>query len=245
MDNTVKSTHFENKNLSTDTSGFAKLFDFYGPESGKFPEEIIISDNWLYGHNYSGGAYDYGLIYKIKTDGSGLMKIAFDGTKAYGLVLSGSLLYGATRYAGTYNGGVLYKINTDGTGFTILYNFQKEFDYPVFNLIISGNIIYGHVFDNIEGSGYIFKINTDGTGFTKLSEISNFPYADLLLYDNYLYGITWGGSSASGEIFRLKNDMEPDFLLYILLTIRKMGKMLIIHLLLLVTRETVQLKAEA
>lgn len=206
IDNTDISKYPENKSLSLETYGFAKIFDFYSPESGKWPEEIIVSDGWLYGHNYSGGAYDYGLIYKIKTDGSGLMRIAFDGTKAFGLVLSGSELIGATRYAGTYDGGVLYKINTDGTGFAILYNFQKEFDYPVYNLIISGDIIYGHVFDNIEGAGYIFKINTDGTGFAKLSNISNFPYADLLLYDNYLYGVTYGGSSASGEIFKLKND---------------------------------------
>ena len=206
IDNTDKSTYPENKNLSLETYGFAKIFDFDGPESGKWPEEIIISDNWLFGHNYSGGAYDYGLIYKIKTDGSGLLRIAFDGTKAFGLVLSGSELIGATRYAGTYDGGVLYKINTDGTGFAIMYNFQKEFDYPVFNLIISGNIIYGHVFDNLEGSGYIFKINTDGTGFTKLSDISNFPAADLLLHENYLYGMTWGGLNAFGEIFKLKND---------------------------------------
>ncbi len=205
IDNTDKSTHPENKSLSFETYGFTKLFDFYGPESGNWPMELIISEGWLYGHNYSGGEYDYGLIYKIKTDGSGLMKIVFDGTKANGLVLSGSVLYGATRYAGTYDGGVLYSINTDGSGFTILYNFQKEFDYPVYNLILSGSIIYGHVFDSLEGSGFIFKINIDGTGFTKLANISEFPYADLLLYDNYLYGTTVGALNA-GEIFRLKTD---------------------------------------
>ncbi len=200
-DSTDKSSYPENKSLSLETHGFTKLFDFYGPESGKWPEKIIISDNWLYGHNYSGGAYDYGLIYKIKTDGSGLMTISFNGTKANGLVLSDSVLFGATRYAGTYDGGVLYRINTDGSGFTILYSFQKEFNYPNYRLILSGDIIYGHVFDTFSGSGFIFKINIDGTGFTKLSNISNFPYADLLLYDNYLYGITWGG-----EIFKLKTD---------------------------------------
>lgn len=204
-DSTFKSSYPENKNLSFDDYGFTKLFDFYGPESGKWPEEIIISDNWLYGLNYSGGEYDYGLIFKIKTDGSGLMKFVFDGAKPNALVLSGSVLYGTTRSAGTYNGGVLYRINTDGSGLTILYNFQKEFTYPVYSIIISGSVIYGHVFESMEGSGFIFKINTDGSGFVKLSDISKFPYADLLLYDNYLYGITMGGSSV-GEIFKLKND---------------------------------------
>ena len=205
IDNTDKSTYPENKNLSIETYGFSKLLDFYGPETGKWPEEIIVSEGWLYGHNYSGGAYDYGLIYKIKTDGSGIMRIAFDGTKANALLLSGSVLYGATRYAGTYDGGVLYRINTDGSEFTILYNFQKEFTYPVYNLILSGSVIYGHVYDSMQGSGFIFKINTDGTGFIKLSNISNFPSANLLLHDNYLYGLTMGGTSA-GEIFKLKTD---------------------------------------
>jgi len=205
IENTDISTYPENKSLNLETHGFTKLFDFYGPESGNWPMELIISDGWLYGHNYSGGAYDYGLIYKIKTDGSGLMKFVFDGTEANGLVLSDSVLYGATRYAGTYDGGVLYRINTDGSGFTILYNFQKEFTYPVYSLILSGSVIYGHVFQSLDGSGFIFKINTDGTGFTKLSNISNFPYADLLLYDNYLYGTTVGALNA-GEIFRLKTD---------------------------------------
>jgi uncharacterized repeat protein (TIGR03803 family) len=205
IDHTGKNSYPENKNLSFETYGFTKLLDFYGPESGKWPEEIIISDNWLYGLNYSGGEYDYGLIFKIKTDGSGLTRFVFDGAKPNALVLSGSVLYGATRSAGTYDGGVLYRINTDGSGLAILYNFQKEFTNPVYSLIISGSIIYGQVFESMEGSGFIFKINTDGTGFVKLADISKFPYADLLLYDNYLYGITMGGTSA-GEIFKLKND---------------------------------------
>ena len=146
------------------------------------------------------------MIFISKTDGSATRKIAFNGAHPNALVISGSVLYGATRSGGTYNGGVLYKTNTDGSGFAILYNFPQTYSYPVYKMIISGNVIYGQVFESLAGYGYIYKINTDGTGFTKLSDISAYPFADLLLYDNYLYGITWGSIYESGQIFKIKTD---------------------------------------
>ncbi len=196
----------QNKSVVFDPNGFTKLYDFYSPESGEGTQEIIVSGNWLYGINYSGGTYDYGTIYIIKTDGSEAMGVVFNGAHPNALVISGSVLYGATRTGGNYDGGILYKINTDRTGFTKLYNFQKEYNNPIYNLTLSGTVIYGIVFESLEGSGFIFKINTDGTGFTKLSNIGKFPFADLLFYDNYLYGITWGGTGDSGKIFKMKTD---------------------------------------
>ena len=201
-----KSALPQNKSVAFDPNGFTKLYDFYSPESGEGTQEIIVSGNWLYGINYSGGTYDYGTIFIIKTDGSDAMGVVFNGAHPNALVISGSVLYGTTRTGGNYNGGILYKINTDRTGFTKLYNFQKEYNNPIYSLILSGTVIYGIVFESLEGYGSIFKINTDGTGFTKLSNISKFPFADLLLYDNYLYGITWGGTGESGKIFKMKTD---------------------------------------
>lgn len=201
-----KNTISHIKGVNSFPAGFTKLFDFYSAESGAVTEEIIRSDCWLYCLNYSGGANDYGLIFITKTDGSGISKIAFNGAHPNALVISGSVLYGATRSGGTYNGGVLYKTNTDGSGFSTLYNFPQTYSYPVYRLIISGNVIYGQVFESLAGYGYIYKINTDGTGFTKLSDISAYPFADLLLYDNYLYGITWGSIYESGQIFKIKTD---------------------------------------
>ncbi len=205
-DNGNKNIFPHTKNINSYPAGFTKLFDFNSAESGSVTEEIIRSDCWLYCLNYSGGAKDFGLIFITKTDGSGISKIAFDGAHPNALVISGSVLYGATRSGGTFNAGVLYKTSTDGSGFAILYNFRQTYNYPVYNLIVSGNVIYGQVFESLAGYGYIFKINTDGTGFTKLSDISAFPFADLLLSDNYLYGITWGSIYESGQIFKIKTD---------------------------------------
>ena len=202
-------TNTDNSIKNTDPSRFKKLFDF-STQNGDSPIEILVSGNMLYGISYTGGSHNSGLIFKIKTDGSGLNKFEFpvaNESKPNSLVLSDSILYGTTRSGGIYNSGILYRINKEFTGYKILYNFQKEFSMPTYKITISGSTIYGYVTESLGGYGFIFKINTDGTGFMKLSDISSsFPYGKLQLSESYLYGITWGSIYEAGKIFKLKTD---------------------------------------
>jgi uncharacterized repeat protein (TIGR03803 family) len=91
----------------------------------------------LYGATYSGGLYQFGVIYKLapNSDGSWTYSVlyAFQGGNdgSYGssrptLDASGNL-YGTTQYGGTGYDGTVFKLTPTGQGQwtkTILHNFQ-------------------------------------------------------------------------------------------------------------------------
>ena len=211
--------------VKPDGTGFVKLLDFAGTTNGSNPYGSLIYDgNYLYGMTVNGGTNNLGTIFKIKSDGTGYIKLLdFNGTtngaNPWGSLISdGTFLYGMTFGGGANSMGTIFKIKTDGTGYTKLFEFAglSIGRNPKGNLFLEGDYLYGMT--SVGGSdnfGVVFKIKTDGTGFTKLLEFDSVtkgknPYGTLISDGVYLYGMTSGSgvnsSSSFGTIFKIKPD---------------------------------------
>ena len=103
-----------------------------------------VANGDLYGLTKYGGLNNLGVIFRIKTDGSGFTKLLdFDGI-AKGSYPWGSLilgtdgsLYGTTLAGGLHNDGTVFKINQDGSGFVKL----TDFDGAAKGLNPAGNLL--------------------------------------------------------------------------------------------------------
>lgn len=200
---------------------YSKLLDFDGA-NGKNPwYGSLISDGvFLYGMTYEGGTNNVGVIYKIKTDGSGYVCLhnfgsSTDGSKPYASLISdGTFLYGMTHGGGTNGAGSIFKINPDGTGYVKLFDFgaSANASSPCGSLFFDGVFLYGMASGGGSvNAGVIFKIKTDGTGYVKLLDFigSNgaAPIGSFISDGVFLYGMTSsGGSNGWGTIFKIKPD---------------------------------------
>ncbi|MBD3817253.1 MAG: hypothetical protein IE913_12645, partial [Halothiobacillus sp.] len=200
------------------------------PQDGKYPSSTLLLDdasNTLYGTTLNGGGNDSGMIFSIKTDGTGYTRIysfsgkpwapgtGYDPMGAIALDSSG-YLYGTTRYGGSSNDGVIYKVKTDGTGYTVLHAFTGYPDGSApqagVTLDAATNTLYGTTNGGGSGgTGIIFKIQTDGTGYDR--SVHQFdstqaggysPSGALLLNNGVLYGTCAdGGNGGHGTVFSL------------------------------------------
>ena len=177
---------------------------------------IVGTDGFLYGMTSAGGIYGYGMVFKVKADGTGFTDLydfaggGGDGATPYGsLILSGNTLYGMTSGGGSDNLGAVFKINTDGSGYSVYI--LVTVIHPYGSLILDGANLYGMTagaapFD----LGEVFTIDT---GFTTLSVLYTFtglagdgatPYGSLTLNGGTLYGMTSaGGANGKGMIFSI------------------------------------------
>ncbi|MGZ4037378.1 MAG: choice-of-anchor tandem repeat GloVer-containing protein, partial [Bacteroidia bacterium] len=207
---------------------FTKIFDFDSIPSGSAPVGHLASDGtYFYGTTYAGGANGLGVIYKIKPDGTGYVKLSdFNGAGNgshpgidSGPFFDGTYLYGTTIDGGTYNDGVIYRIRPDGTGDTVLYHFDGTLGKTIYCTLISdGTYLYGVASKGgLNTYGSIFKIKPDGTAMTKIFDfagISNGSNTSAsLIYDGtYLYGVTAGGGTGTGcvqgcgVLYKIKTD---------------------------------------
>lgn len=101
------------------------------------------------------------------------------------------MLYGTTSQEDGIVTGTLFKLQPDGSGFTIVKSFTNATEgiYPVGQLAISGDTIYGTTGRPYDTSAKVYKVNTDGSGYTVLKDIA-FPWAGVVLSGDTLYG--WG-----------------------------------------------------
>jgi uncharacterized repeat protein (TIGR03803 family) len=169
----------------TNSQGYIYRFDATSPAAivavysfakatGHYPQGQLMQgqDGYLYGVTKRGGRYDYGVIYKVKTDGTGYQTLHhFDKSGGMypdrGLVQDASgNLYGMTYAGGTHNLGVVYKIRPDGGGFVRLHSFsvKQQFDSPIDQslLVDSDGFLYGLA---PQSQSIIFRIKNDGTLF--------------------------------------------------------------------------------
>ena len=217
--------------IKQDGSGYSKLLDFTGNNGYNPYGSLLYEGGILYGMTYYGGTgtcnfvVGCGVIFKIKTDGTGYSKLYdfsnTDGHNPFGSLISdGTFLYGMTSAGGSggfYDLGVIFKIKTDGTGYSNIYDFKMPTgDEPHGSLIHVGNILYGMTYNHgLYAGGTMFRINTDGTGFFNLFIFSNqmfnntqyldgyFPYGALLSEGGILYGMAnQGGQNNLGVIFK-------------------------------------------
>jgi len=160
---------------------------------------IQAPDGYLYGMTEGGGLNGFGVIFKIRTDGTGFQKIFEFGENAnalYGAHPKGSLwlgsdgkLYGMAMAGGSGWIGTIFKINTNGQGFSVIHNFNGiDGYYPVGSLVEDVNT--GFLFGMTEHGGtsdygVVFKIKKNGTGFQKLLDFNGtngkYPKGDLLI----------------------------------------------------------------
>ena len=160
--------------INTDGSNYTILHSFTGGSGdGLNPVGIspIVTGTTLYGMTLNGGASNWGVVFRINTDGSGYTNLhSFTGGSSNGanpdgpLTLIGTTLYGLTEGGGPYLGGVLFEINTDGSGYTNLHNFGAgaEGGFTSVSLTYSGTTLYGLT------AGALFQIKPDGSGYTNL-----------------------------------------------------------------------------
>lgn len=208
--------------IKPDGTGYVKLLDFTGALNGRQPRGNLIYDGiFLYGMTLQGGVNDMGVIFKIKPDGTGYVKLLdFAGTSngnlpAGSLITDGTFLYGMTYYGGTNDLGVVFKIKPDGSGYAKLLDFAGSLNgsNPYGSLITDGTFLYGMTYyGGTSGLGVVFKIKPDGTGFSKLLDFSGSsngsnPIGSLISDGTFLYGMTsTGGFSNYGVIFKIKPD---------------------------------------
>jgi uncharacterized repeat protein (TIGR03803 family) len=203
--------------------------DGANPQAG-----LILSGNILYGTANSGGTNGYGMVFAVKTDGTGFTNLHNftlesgplfinndGGSPSAGLILSGNTLFGTAFGGGSSGNGTLFAIKTDGTGFTNLHSFtasdpitgsNSDGANPQAGLFLSGNTLYGTAaYGGTNGSGTVFAFNTNGMGFTNLYNFTGgsdgaFPSGGLILLSNTLYGTAYGGGSGFGTVFALNTD---------------------------------------
>jgi uncharacterized repeat protein (TIGR03803 family) len=208
--------------IKPDGTGATKILDFTGLVNGSNPSSDLFFDGtFLYGLTNSGGANDFGTIFKIKTDGTGYISLldldaAPNGSYPYGSVISdGTFLYGLMDSGGTSDFGTVFKIKKDGSGFVKLLDFDVTGTGPTGSLVSDGTFLYGMTSNGGERNrGTLFKILPDGTSYSKLYDFLGFEFLDgsyplgSLFFDGtFLYGMTsLGGANNFGTIFKIKPD---------------------------------------
>jgi len=224
--------------LASDESTYTVLYP-YGEFDGLTPVALMVgTDGWLYGVNGSGGTNNLGLIFKLRTDGTGFSVVhqfaAADGQPgqaSYGgdsaILEADGWLYGTARSQGANNAGTVYRIRPDGSAFQVLHSFNNTpGNGPLTGRNPGGPLVrgpdgnlYGTAGGGDLGFGTLWRIvvanagNPDG-GFERLHSFSETdgsgPSGLTLASNGKLYGITnSGGSGLGGTIFELDTGWAP------------------------------------
>jgi len=186
--------------VNTSGSGYALIKKFNGTDGANPAGSLIQApDGFLYGMTENGGLNGFGVIFKIRMDGTGFQKIfefgqnpnALYGAHPKGSLLMGSdgKLYGMAYAGGSSLAGTIFSISPAGGDFSVLYNFSSiNGAFPVASLIEDVNTGFLFGMTELGGNysfGTIFKIQKDGTGFQKIFNFNGtngkYPKGDLLI----------------------------------------------------------------
>ena len=179
----------------------------------------------FYGASYSGGAYNYGSIFRVSSDGIVTRLASFNGTngaRPFAGLTRGrdGFFYGTTAYGGpSYTGGpgsvlaipgTVFKVDTNGILTTIVAFNRTNGATPEARLLLSlDGDLYGTTLGGGDGSsGTIFRTTSGGALNTLVSfggTNGAAPYGGLTqTADGTFYGTTSrGGTSDYGTLFRL------------------------------------------
>lgn len=199
--------------LGTNGSGYAILKSFNRTTDGDTPTgSLAVSGETIYGTARSGGANNYGVLFKLNIDGGGFTIVKnFDGVvvgNPAGMTLVGDTIYGSAAGGSDDTYGGMYKINTNGSGFRVLKDFNGDPAYqPVAEPLLVGNTLYGIA------AQALFKINTDGSGYSVLRTFfygeptGYFPINRPAISGNTLYGLAYGSTNApAGVLYKINTD---------------------------------------
>lgn len=186
----------------------------------------VMRDGWLYFMNYS----DKNALYKVKTDGTGEVKVSDD--MAYYLNSYGDWIY----YCNGSDGYKLYKVKPDGTervkvSDDIAQNIFVDGGWIYYINLTDGNnaVDYRRIFKvkidgserqklnsedtmafNMDGEWIYFinnseqklyKIKTDGSGQVKVSDAMTLSFS---IVDDYIYYVD--SSDGNNKLWRMKLD---------------------------------------
>jgi uncharacterized repeat protein (TIGR03803 family) len=165
--------------VGLDGSNYQSLLSFTGSGSGGTANgrgpwgSLVLGDTTLYGMTRAGGAYGYGNVFSVGSNGSNYQNlvsftgsgsgIASGGYPDGSLILSGTTLYGMTLGGGTDGAGYgnIFSMGIDGSGFHDLYDFTGGTDggLPVGDLTLSGGTLFGmSQVGGAYGDGTIFAL---------------------------------------------------------------------------------------
>jgi gliding motility-associated-like protein len=208
--------------IEPDGSNYSKIHDFAGGLSGgSHPyTTLTLAGKNLYGLTNDGGQTDQGIMFKIKSDGSGFTKLlTFFGASngrdpSSTLFALGPYLYGTTSAGGASGNGTLFKYEIEEP-FTKLLDFTGTINgfEPHGSLYSDGTFLYGMTErGGVNNMGTIFKMKPDGTNYVRLFDFAgasngSFPKGSLVSDGVFLYGMTSeGGTSNFGTIFKIMPD---------------------------------------
>jgi uncharacterized repeat protein (TIGR03803 family) len=201
------------------------IYSFSGGTSdGGFPHASLVQadDGNLYGTTHKGGAFDFGTVFRITTNGTFKTLVSFNntnGASSYASLARGEAgnLYGTTAFGGSHSNGTIFKISPSGQ-FTNIYSFIGSNDgaHPIAALFAAsdGNLYGTTANGGAYGRGTVFRLLPNGT-ITSLVHFNGSggaspqaPLADGP--DGNLYGTTqYGGADGQGTIFRLSFNSPP------------------------------------
>ena len=211
------------------------LYSFKGGRDGRAPWGGLImgGDGNLYGTTQSGGAYNYGTVFMLKTASKGKTYTVLhsfagtfgrkgaDGSNPLGsLIMDGSgNLYGTTYGGGTYSYGTVFMINSGSwrKTYTVLYSFNStEGNTPYAGLMMDGDgNLYGTTHTggtNSHGTVFMFDVYSNLHtlyNFSGSSPDGGYPNAGLIMDGSgNLYGTTSKGGSSfcsggCGTVFKI------------------------------------------
>lgn len=217
--------------MNKDGTGFRILHEFASdtrdgrqPKNGRKPwNGLALKGAMVYGSTVHGGRnYWGGVLYQMRTDGSGFRVLRSFGDLGDGRsgatspILIGSVLYGMTRWGGN-GAGTIYSYDIASKIYRQLHRFAadgSDGSNPLGAMTSGGDgFLYGLAWlGGANNMGALFRIRPDGSAFEVLHHFSGgtegkYPY-DSLVFDGRrtLYGATLGayGNDPSdlGVIFK-------------------------------------------
>ncbi len=201
------------------------VYSFTGGNDGASPYAPLVqaTDGSLWGVTYFGGAYGYGTVFKVSTNGVFNVLHPFtggaDGAFAGAALVQGAdgNFYGVTLYGGTNDSGTVFRITTNGV-LTTLHAFAGGSDgatpYGSLLQLADGNLYGTTVYGGDYDGGTVFRITLGGT-VTILAWFNGYnganPQSALVQgSDGALYGTTLnGGVNGNGTIFRVTVPVPP------------------------------------
>jgi len=189
--------------ITTNGTAFSVLYNFSALDCGTGTNtdgatpwgSLVLNGDTLYGTASAGGAGGNGLVFSVKTNGTGFTALHYftsmdlntatntDGAIPYGgLSLLSNVLYGTTSAGGYGGSGTIFSIGTNGTGFAVLHHFSSvsptsgtnvDGARPSVALMSAGHFLYGTApIGGVAGNGTVFSLNLNNSQFTTLHSFS-------------------------------------------------------------------------
>jgi uncharacterized repeat protein (TIGR03803 family) len=197
------------------------LYNFQGAPGGTRPDAGVRRDSAgnLYGATQTGGAADWGVVYKVDPSGHETALYTFTGGadgafpesalvvdpqgNVYGTALEGGSASGTSGY------GTVFKLDSTGQ-FTVLHTFTGGVDggYPGDLILDSAGNLYGTAWYGPSGGGVVYEIDAAGNysihyAFTGGADGAT-PNCLIQGPGGSLYGTAGaGGTHNGGVIFKL------------------------------------------